>query len=131
MSELMKSTQQETEFGLELEREEADVRDLVDVPHEGGGRRREVLQVGGMARHAQVGVSRENCVACSEGDDLRALRPSKPGHDQTAKRLGRVGEGHGHEGRAYPGRTEVAPKRRTSPACGVLEPAAPSVWIPR
>ena len=43
---------QETEVGLELEGEEADVCDLLDVGPERGCRGREVVQVRGMARRA-------------------------------------------------------------------------------
>ncbi|HXV95784.1 MAG TPA: hypothetical protein VD695_04485 [Gaiellaceae bacterium] len=112
-------------------RQQADVRNLVDVPGERGRRGCEVGEVGGMARHPQVRMRRENRIPSSQGDDLRAPWPSEPGHDDAAERLGRVGEGHGHEGRADARRAEVAPEWRTGAAGGILETAAAAVGIRR
>ena len=122
---------QETEVRLELEGENADVRNLVHVSHEGCGSGREVLEVGGMARHSQVGVGSENRVPGTCRDDLRASRPSEPGDDDAAERFGRVGEGHGHEGRAYARRPQVAPERGTGSAGRVLEASAAPIGIRR
>ena len=116
---------QETEVGLELEGEEADVCDLLDVGPERGCRGREVLQVRGMARRAQVRVGCENGVSGAKGDDLRPSRSPEPSDQDAAERLGRVRERHCHEGRPDSRCSEVPPERRAGTARGALEPPPP------
>ena len=62
---------QKPKLGLELEGEQADVRDLLDMIRERRGGSLKVAQVGRMARHAQVGMRPENRVAGRQRDEFR------------------------------------------------------------
>ena len=84
---------QETEVGLELEGEEADVCDLLDVGPERGCSGREVLQVGGWRDARKVRVGCENGVSGAKGDDLRPARSPEPSNQDAAERLGRCVNG--------------------------------------
>ena len=116
---------QQTQIGLELKGEETDVRDLLDVPASVAVAAAKSLQVGGMPRHAQVRVGRENGVSGDERDDLRASRSPEPGDEDAPDRLRRVRERHRNEGRPDAGCPQVAPERRTRAAGGALQPPPP------
>ena len=66
------------ELGLELEGEQADVRDLLDMSRERRGGSLKVAQVRRMARCAQVGIRRQNRVARRQRDDFGRRGPPKP-----------------------------------------------------
>jgi hypothetical protein len=77
---------QKPKLGLELEYEQADVRDLLNVVRERRGCGVEVAQVGRMTRRAQVRIGPENRVAGRQRENFGAPRSSEAG-DENALQL--------------------------------------------
>ena len=111
---------EQAQVRLQLKGEEADVRDLVHVLHERGRGGREITEVGGMARHAQIRMGRENGASGRERDNLRTRGPPNP-VTRTPRQVRRVCERHRDEGRADAGRPQIAPERGTRAAGGALK----------